>query len=112
MTRERFLAAALVQWGRGGTNTLAVNSGINAGLEMFVRSATNARVEHSLRLEPDFVVRTLTKTYADTERALFAAAGAGVEPKFVEAEHAVEGLEKRWRTRSRKRRSRHYFLTV
>jgi hypothetical protein len=79
--------------GRGGTNTLAVNTGINGGLELFVRSATNIQ-SHVENWNQIASLRASVKTFADSEGALFAAAGGGLDDTslnaFLKAQRAVE----------------------
>lgn len=76
--------------GRGGTNTLAVNAGIHAGLELFVRNATNGVQKYLSDWNQISSVRTSVRTFADSERALFTAAAGGAEAKFLEAQRLVE----------------------
>jgi len=80
--------------GRGGTNTLAVNSGISAGLDVFARSATNGIQSYLADWKQISAVRDATRTFSDNEHALFAAASGNLEAKFTEAEHAVEAARK------------------
>jgi hypothetical protein len=75
--------------GLGGTNTLAANAGINAGLQLFVQSATNIQ-----RFQADWNqiswLHASVRTFATNETALFIAAEAGKDDKFLEAHRAVE----------------------
>lgn len=80
--------------GRGGTNTLAVNAGINAGLEAFARGATNGIQSYVADWKQISSVHDAARAFADNERALFAAAAGKLDAKFVEAERAVEDARK------------------
>ena len=80
--------------GRGGTNTLPANTGINAGLDLFVRTASNNIQTQLADWNQISSLRASVKTFADSEGAMFAAAAGGVEPKFVEASHAVAAARK------------------
>jgi hypothetical protein len=73
-----------------GTNTLAANPGINNGLAQFVHNATNG-IRLLLTDWPQILsLRASVKTFADSEEALFLAAKAEADDKFVQAQHAVE----------------------
>jgi hypothetical protein len=80
--------------GKGTTNNLAVNTGINAGLEMFVKSATNGIQNYIADWNRISAVRAAARTFADTENAMFTAAAAGVDAKFIEAQKALETARK------------------
>jgi hypothetical protein len=80
--------------GRGGTNTLAVNSGISAGLDVFARSATNGIQSYLTDWKQISAVRDAARTFSDSEQALFSAAKGNLEAKFTEAERAVEAARK------------------
>jgi hypothetical protein len=80
--------------GKGGTNTLAVNSGINAGLDVFSRCATNGIQSYIADRNQISAVRAAARAFADTEQALFTAASGGLDAKFAEAEHRLEAARK------------------
>lgn len=71
--------------GHAGTNTLAVNTGIGAGLEYFIRSATNGIKSHLADWDQISALLNATKLFATYESALFSAAAGGVDAKFAEA---------------------------
>jgi hypothetical protein len=80
--------------GRGVTNTLAINSGLNAGLELFVHDATN-RVQAFVSQWNEVVsLRNSVAPFSGFEETLFQAAKLNVEDKFREAEEAVEKARK------------------
>jgi len=76
--------------GRGGTNNLAVNTGINAGLELFVRNATNGLQSYISQWNQISSLRDSLRPFSVNEFNLFAAAKSNVDDKFREAEEAVE----------------------
>lgn len=81
--------------GQGGVNTLAVNSGINAGLDVFARGATNGIQNYVADWKQISSVHDATRAFADSEQALFKAAASGnLDAKFSEIEHAVEATRK------------------
>jgi hypothetical protein len=80
--------------GRGGTNTLAVNSGISAGLDVFARSATNGIQSYVADRDQISSVRAAARAFADNEQALFTAAAGGLDANFTKAEHEVEKARK------------------
>jgi hypothetical protein len=80
--------------GRGGTNTLAVNSGISAGLDMFARTATNGIQSYVADRNRISSVRTAARVFADNEQALFTSAASGLDANFATAEHEVEKARK------------------
>src|SRR5205823_2188052 len=80
--------------GRGGTNTLAVNSGISSGLDVFARGATNGIQTYLTDWKQISSVHDAARAFADSEQALFKAASANLDAKFAEAEHAVETARK------------------
>lgn len=80
--------------GKGGTNTLAVNTGISAGLDVFARGATNGIQSYVTDWNLISSVRAAARAFADTEQALFTAAAGGLDAKFGEAEHRVEAARK------------------
>jgi hypothetical protein len=87
-TNETLKGSWAPRWfsgGRGATNTLAANAGINAGLELFVRSATNSIQAHLADWNQISSLRTSVKTFA-TRSALFAAARGSTR---LEAQRAV-----------------------
>jgi hypothetical protein len=80
--------------GRGGSNTLAINSGISAGLDVFARSATNGVQSYVADWNQISSVRAAARAYADSEQALFTAASNSLDANFAKAEHAVEAARK------------------
>jgi hypothetical protein len=80
--------------GKGGTNTLAVNSSINAGLNVFARSATNGIQSYVADWNQISSVRAAARAFADNEQALFTAAAGGLDANFTKAEHEVEKARK------------------
>jgi hypothetical protein len=80
--------------GRGGTNTLAVNSGISAGLDVFARVATNGIQTYLADWTQISSVHDAAGAFADKERALFKIVSDNQDAKFAEAEHAVETARK------------------
>jgi hypothetical protein len=80
--------------GRGGTNTLAINSGISAGLDSFARSATNGIQSYLTDWNQISSVRAAARAFADSEQALFTAAAGSLDANFTKAEHAVEAARK------------------
>jgi hypothetical protein len=80
--------------GRGGSNTLAVNSGISAGLDSFARGATNGIQSYVADWNQISSVRAAARVFADSEQALFTAAAGGLDDNFTKAEHAVEAARK------------------
>jgi hypothetical protein len=80
--------------GRGGSNTLAVNSGISAGLDLFARSATNGIQSYVADWNQISSVRAAARAFADNEQALFTAAAGGLDANFTKAERAVESARK------------------
>jgi hypothetical protein len=80
--------------GRGGTNTLAVNSGISAGLDVFARGATNGIQSYAADWKQISSVHDAARAFADSEQALFKVASAKLDSKFAETEHAVENARK------------------
>src|ERR1051326_3965042 len=80
--------------GRGGTNTLPVNSGIGAGLDVFARGATNGIQNYVADWKQISSVHDAARAFADSEQALFKAASGNLESKFGEIEHAVETARK------------------
>jgi hypothetical protein len=80
--------------GKGGTNTLAVNSGISAGLDVFARNATNGIQSYVTDWNQISSVHAAARAFADSEDALFKAAKAGLDANFTKAERAVEAARK------------------
>jgi hypothetical protein len=80
--------------GRGVTNTLAVNAGLNAGLELFVHDATNRLQTFVSQWNQISSLRESVRIYSTCEEALFKAARLNIEEKFREAEDAVENASK------------------
>jgi hypothetical protein len=80
--------------GRGGTNDLAINTGINAGLEVFARNATNGLQTFLSQWNVISSLRDSVRPFASYEEALFAAAKLNVDDKFRQAEDAVEKARK------------------
>jgi len=80
--------------GRGGTNTLAVNSGISGGLDMFARSATNGIQSYLTDWNQISSVRAAARAFADSEQALFTAAASGLDANFAKAKQAIEKARK------------------
>jgi hypothetical protein len=76
--------------GHGGNNTLAVNSGINAGLDVFARNATNGLQTFLSQRNQISSLRDSVRPFATYEEALVEAAKSSVEDKFYQAEGAVE----------------------
>jgi len=94
MERANSWAPRWLSGGRGGTNNLAVNSGVSAGLDAFARSATNGIQSYHADWDQISSVRDAARAFADKERALFAAAKSGLDADFAKAEHAVEAARK------------------
>ena len=80
--------------GRGGSNTLAINSGISAGLDLFARNATNGIQSYVADWNQISSVRAAARAFADNEQALFTAAAGGLDANFTKAEHALESARK------------------
>jgi hypothetical protein len=80
--------------GRGGSNILAINSGISAGLDSFARGATNGIQSYLTDWNQISSVRAAARAFADSEQALFTAAAGGLDANFTKAEHAVEAARK------------------
>jgi IcmF-related N-terminal domain len=95
--------------GKGGTNTLAVNSSINAGLDVFARSATNGIQSYVTDWDRISSVRTAARTFADYEQTLFTAAAGGLDANFTKAEHEVEKARKNLDEESAKASKSSYF---
>jgi len=79
---------------RGSVNSLAANPGINSGLDLFIRGATNSVKTYQADSAQISSLRDVVKAFADSEAALFAVAEAGVDYKFTEAFRAVQAARK------------------
>jgi len=76
--------------GRDGTNDLANNAGVRAGLDQFVNRATNGLQTYEAVWNPISSLRASAKAFADSEEALFITARSGADAKFLDAHKAVE----------------------
>jgi hypothetical protein len=93
-TAKNSWAPRYLSGGRGGTNTLAVNTGINAGLEAFVRNATNELQAHISEWDQISSLHHAVRLFTTYEETLFAAAKSGLDDKFSKDEEAVEKARK------------------
>jgi hypothetical protein len=75
---------------RGGTNNLAVNSGIHAGLELFVRYATNGLQGYVSQWNQISSLGESVRPFSANEVNLFAAARQNVDEQFLKAADEVE----------------------
>lgn len=80
--------------GRGG-NSLTVNSGISAGLELFARGASNSVQSYIAAWEQVTALRSAVLDFQDHEKELYTAAADGKETSFLEAQKALEAARKR-----------------
>ena len=80
--------------GRDGTNTLAINTGINAGLDLFVRNATNGLQTYISQWNQISSLSESVKPFSEDELNLFAVAKANIDGKFQQAAEAVERSRK------------------
>jgi hypothetical protein len=80
--------------GKGVSNSLAINSGLNAGLELFVHDATNRVQTFVSQWNQVASLRNSVAPFSGFEETLFQAARLNVEDKFREAEDAVEKARK------------------
>jgi len=94
---------------RGAAGSLTANPGISAGLDVFVRSATNSIQTYLADWNQISSLRASARAFADNERALFAAAGGGLEDKFIEAQRAVDAARKNLEDEVAKASRQHLF---
>jgi hypothetical protein len=93
-TSKNSWAPRWLSGGRGVTNTLAVNSGINAGLELFARNATNNLQTSVSQWNQVSSLADSVRPYLRYEEDLFHAAKLNVDTTFREAELGVEKARK------------------
>lgn len=93
-TNETAKGSWVPRWftgGRGGTNTLAVNTGISAGLDLFMRNATNGLQTFTAQRDQISSLKDSVVPFATCEEALLDAAKSSLEAdKFYKVESAVE----------------------
>ena len=77
-----------------GSNTLAGNAGINAGLELLARNASNSILSAVIDWKEISSLRASVKVFADSEDAMFVAAAGKVEANFLAAARAVAAARK------------------
>ena len=80
--------------GHGGTNNLAVNAGINSGLDLFVRNATNGLQHYLAQWSEISSLRDSVRPFSKEEENLFTAARSNADKRFRQAEEAVEKARK------------------
>jgi hypothetical protein len=80
--------------GRGGTNNLAVNTGISSGLDLFARSASNSVQSYISEWDQISSLQAAVVAFDESEKALSDAASAGSDSRFVEAEKTLETAHK------------------
>jgi hypothetical protein len=78
--------------GRDGLNNLTVNSAINSGLDIFVRSATNGVQTYLGQWNQISAVGTAARDFAKKEQDVFAAAANCDAPKIVESVRALQTI--------------------
>jgi hypothetical protein len=75
---------------QGSTNNLAVNTGIYAGLELFVRNATNDLQNHLSQWDQIVSLRDSLRSFANSEKTLLTAAKSGLDDNFRKDEEALQ----------------------
>ncbi len=79
---------------RGGAETLQFNSGISAGIDLFMRNATNGLQTHIANCNQISAVAKAADAFATAERGMFAAASANDETKFAASSRSLETARK------------------
>lgn len=87
-------APSWLSGGQPGTNTLAVNAGINAGLELFIRSATDGVQTNLAEWDQISSLRNAVNPFDEAEKDLFNAVDQKRADEFRKALEKVETARK------------------